>query len=87
MIITIGAFLSEDGKIAVASLSTFIVSSVAFFIFGYFCHQCHRKQTVSAPTANTTPMYENVLPKQDPERDICMELQENVAYGPLPRSN
>ena len=31
------------------------------------------------------PMYETVLPAQDPERD--MELQENVAYGPLASSN
>ena len=68
-----------------ASLTTFIVSSVTFFIFGYFCHHCRQKQTLPDPTANTTPVYENVLPTQDPGRD--MELQENVAYGPLASNN
>ena len=78
IIITIGPFLSEGGKIAIASLTTFIISSFTFFTFGYFCHHRRQKQTLPAPIENSIPMYETVLPAQDLERD--MELQENVAY-------
>ena len=85
IIITIGAFLSEGGKITIASLTTFIVSSFTFFTFGYFCHHRRQKRTLPAPIENSIPMYETVLPAQDPERD--MELQEDVAYGPLASSN
>ena len=85
IIITIGAFLSEGGKIAVASLTTFIVSSFTFFIFGYFCHHRRQKQTLPPQIESSTPMYETVLPPQDLQRD--MELQENVAYCPLASNN
>ena len=86
----IGALLSEEGRIAVASsLITFIVSSVIFFAFGYFCHHCQlkTKQTSSIPDPirSTVPEYENVTLEQDTEQDL--ELKENVAYGPLTTSN
>ena len=80
----IGSLLSEEGKIAVASsVITFAITSIVFFAFGYFCHHYHhkQKQTLPTQTKNATPVYENVLPTQDPERD--MELKENIAYGPL----
>ena len=82
--IYIGSLLSEDGKIAVASsLITFAITSIVFFFLGYFCHHYrqNQKQILPTPMDITTPVYENVLPTQDPERD--MELKENIAYGPL----
>ena len=74
----IGAFLSEDGKIAVASsVSTFIITSVVFFTFGYLCHHYHHKpkQVFPVPVPSAIPLY---LPEQDTEQDL--ELKENVAY-------
>ena len=82
--ISIGSLLSEDGKIAVtSSLITFIISSIVFFIFGYFCHHCRQKQkrTRPVPVTNRTPVYENVIPEQNLEQDL--ELKENIAYGPI----
>ena len=80
----IAAFLREHGKIAVAlSVSTFIVTSIVFFSFGYLCRHYHQKQTQSPPVplTNRTPVYENVLPEQILEKDL--ELNENIAYGPI----
>ena len=81
----IGAFLrlSEDGKIAVASLITFIVSSIVFFIVGCFCHHYCQKQKQTPPISvmNRTPVYENVIPEQTLEQDL--EMKENIAYGPI----
>ena len=82
----IGALLSEDRKIAVASsLITFIVSSVLFFTFGYFCHHCQQKpkqkSPIPDPVRSTIPVYANVTLEQDTaEQDL--EQKENVAYGP-----
>ena len=87
----VGALLSEDGRIAVASsLITFIVSSVLFFTFGYFCHHCQQKpkqaSSIPNPVRSTVPVYENVTLEQDTaEQDL--ELKENVAYGPLTTNN
>ena len=81
----IGAFLiREDGKIAVASsVSTFIITSVVFFIFGYLCRHYRQKQTQfpPIPLTNRTPVYENVIPERNKEQDL--ELNENIAYGPI----
>ena len=85
----IGTLLSEDGKIAMASLTTFNVISVFFFTLGYFCHHCQQKpeQTnpIPDPIRSTIPVYENVTLEQDTEQDL--ELKENVAYGPLTTNN
>lgn len=57
--IFIGSLLSEDGKIAVASsliMTTFIISSIVFFIFGYFCHHYRQKRILPTPIENTTPI-------------------------------
>ena len=79
--VALGAFLSEDGKIAVASsLVTLIISSIVFFIFGYFCHHYRQKQKRTL-VMNRTPVYENVTPEHNLEQDL--ELKENVAYGPV----
>ena len=41
----VDAFLSEDGRIAVASLTTFVITSIVFFTFGYLC--CHYQQNLT----------------------------------------
>ena len=66
-----------------SSLITLIISSIVFFIFGYFCRHYHQKQkrTLPIPVTNRTPVYENVIPEQNLEQDL--ELKENVAYGPI----
>ena len=86
--ISIGSLLSEDRKIAVASsLITLIISSIAFFIFGYSCHHYHQKQkhTLPIPVTNRIPVYENVIPEQTLEQDL--ELKDNIAYGPIASSS
>ena len=82
--------LSQDGIIAVASsVTTFIITSIVFFTFGYLCRYCHRKQeqTRPPPAERSTPgpVYEDVLPKQNTEQDL--ELKENIAYGPVATYN
>ena len=81
----IGAFLTrEDGKVTVASsVSTFITTSIVFFIYGYLCqHYCQKQtQTAPIPVTNRTPVYKNVIPEQNKEQDL--ELNENIAYGPI----
>ena len=63
-------------------MTTFIVTSIVFFTFGYLCRHCHRKQEQTRlPPAKTPipgPVYEDVLPTH---KDL--ELKENIAYGPL----
>ena len=86
IVILIDAFLIEDRRIAVASVTTFIITSIVFFTFGFLC--CHYQQkpkstaALPIPAMNRTPvlMYENVVPKPDTEQDL--ELKENVAYEP-----
>ena len=57
-----------------------------FFTFGYLCCHYRKKQEQihpSPPASKPTPgpVYEDVLPTQNTEKDL--ELKENIAYGPL----
>ena len=71
----IGALLSQDGIIAIASsVITFIVTSVVI----YLCLHYHQKQeqTRPPPAKRPTPgpVYEDVLSTQNTEQDL--ELKE-----------
>ena len=71
--------LTKEGKIAVASsvIIVFTVASILFFIVGFLCGHfgiCRKKER------NNTAEGVAVPPK---EFDQELELQENVAYGPL----
>ena len=80
--ITVLGGLNEGEKIVIASSAiTFAISSIVFFIFGYLCHHYRQK---SGQTPTPAPLYEDVLQQQNPRHD--MELQENVAYGPINRN-
>ena len=75
----------EGGKIAVASVTVFLVTSILFFITGFLCGHFYQKSrrktgTVSF-TENTqgTPYYDDVILSQREQ----LELKENVAYGPV----
>ena len=67
-----------------SSVSTFIITSIVFFTFGYLCRHYHHKpkQVLPVPVASAIPLYENVLPDQ-PDTEQDLELKENVAYGPV----
>ena len=60
---------------------TFAISSVMFFIFGYLCRHYRQKPGQSSTPA---PLYEDIL-QQNTRQD--MELQENIAYGPIATIN
>ena len=82
----IGALLGQDGIIAIASsVTTFIITSIVFFTFGYLCRHYRQKQeqTHPPPAKRPTPgpVYEDVLPTKNTEQ--YLELKENIAYGPL----
>ena len=66
-----------------SSLITFVISSIVFSIFGYFCHHYRQKQKRTLPISvmNRTPVYENVILEQNLEQDL--EMKENIAYGPI----
>ena len=76
----IGAFLiCEDSIVAswhrgtvALSVSTFIITSIVFFIFGYLCRHYRQKQTQTPPipVVNRIPVYENVIPEQTKEQDL-----------------
>ena len=71
------------------SVTTFIVTSVVFFTFGYLCDRYRRKQeqTRPPPAKRPTPgpVYEDVLPTQNTEQDL--ELRENIAYAQVANIN
>ena len=82
--------LSNEAKIAIASLVTvFTVASILFFGFlcGHFC-QKRRESSTRAAAGETVPpgrsggqipCYDDVVLQQEFE----VELKKNVAYGPL----
>ena len=81
----IGSSLSQDGIIAIASsISVFIITSILFSVFGYFCGVYRQKQQQdSSSLANKptpVPTYEDVLPKDFEQK---LELQSNIAYAPI----
>ena len=81
--------LTNDGRIAVASLAiAFVAGSVLFFITGFLCgHYCRKGKKSMAPAASQcektitpgTPYYDDVVLNQQQE----LELKENVAYAPV----
>ena len=90
--------MSQDGEIAVASsVTVFTVASILFFIVGFLCgHFCQKKRKSSTtaaagetvPPAGSgghtqiqTPYYDDVVIQQSDHQEL--ELNENVAYGPI----
>ena len=80
--------LSQDVKIAVASLAVFVITSVSFFITGFLCRHCAhvrgKSKTLSEPSGSPSeerpivPLYDDVIPQQQTQK---LELNVNVAYG------
>ena len=89
--------LNGDGEIAVASsVTVFTVASTLFFIVGFLCgHFCQKKRKSSTTAAagetvppggsggqTQTPYCDDVV-IQSQQSDQELELNENVAYGPI----
>ena len=80
-----------------SSVTTFAVSSIIFFVVGFFCGRLYPKQKQSAeptrippladnmtPETHLPPLADNMTPVYDYIKDEKeLELQRNVAYGPL----
>ena len=69
-----------------------IVCSVLFFIVGFVCGHFRLNQTQSVTvetvppfeeTPTPGPLYEDIQPRRE-EQDV-LELETNIAYGPLDR--
>ena len=71
----------EGGKIAVASVTTFSVTSILFLITGFLCGHFSQKKRNKMGTENNlgTSYYDDVILSQHEQ----VELKENVAYGPV----
>ena len=70
--------LSEAGKIAVASVSVFLVTFALAFAVGYVTgHCCHKKSSEPAET-NVSPLYDTIQVEHS-KRDVAMS--ENIAYS------
>lgn len=67
-------------QIAIASVSTFIITSISFFIIGILCNKfCCKQKAVETHTEDENPnlLRANVQPHQQQQ----LELNTNVAYG------
>ena len=82
----VGNSLSLGGQIAIASTLSFTIGSVLFFIIGFLCghfaYVCGKREplseTVSPPEEKPTPLYDDVIPRQQEQE---LKLNTNVAYG------
>ena len=88
IIYNVGASLSRDRKIAVASsVTVFVVTSILCFTVGFLCrHWCpgkeaKRREVNVLENPSQGPLYDNVLPNQ--HNSEILELKENIAYGPI----
>ena len=70
--------LSEAGKIAVTSISVFLVTFALAFTVGYVTGHCCRKKSSDSVKTNTSPLYDTIQSEHS-KRDIAMS--ENIAYS------
>ena len=75
--------MSQNGIIAAtSSVLVFVISSIMFFMIGYFCGYRHKVQerNLSSPeTRNPAAIvYEDVLPQHNTKN---FDLKPNVAYA------
>ena len=62
-----------------------ILSSILFFIIGYFCGRFNNVMPSSQPTQRSTDsnvIYEDVMPVPN-SQDRDLKLKENLAYGQI----
>ena len=82
--------LSQHGQIVIASIFSFALGSVAFYVIGFLCrhfaHVCRRPKQVplsesgSPPEeAPTIPLYDVVLPKTEADQEL--KVNANIAYA------
>ena len=83
-----GPSMANEATVTIAvssSITVSVLSSVVFFVFGYICgSKCKKTRTtgdtVSSGTEVTQPVQQHV---QAEVREQDIELNENVAYGPV----
>ena len=70
--------------IVAVSLMVFVLSSVICFVFGYICGYKHKQSMATGQAAGGGRDAEEIQPVlQSDVRDRDIELNENVAYGPV----
>ena len=75
--------LNPDGKIAVASITMFVISAVLFFTVGFVSGHYSKKQKNSAAEAvspvgtNVISVYEDI----DEQQQLELSVIENVTFG------
>ena len=72
--------LSETGKIAVASVSVFLVTFALAFTAGYVTGHYRRKKSSEPAKKNTSPLYDTIQSEHS-KQDVAMN--ENVAYSTM----
>ena len=70
--------LSEAGKIAIASISVFLVTFALVFTVGYVTGRCRRKKSSESAKTNSSPLYDTIQSEHS-KRDVAMS--ENIAYS------
>ena len=73
--------LSEAGKIAVASVSVFLMTFALAFTVGYVTGHCRHKKSSESAEMNVSPLYDTIQLNQVeyPKKDVAMS--ENIAYS------
>ena len=80
--------LSEAGKIAVASVSVFLVTFALAFTVGFVTgHCCHRLKRKSSEPMTSSPLYDTIH-RQPGHSKQDVAMSENIAYSTVqPRPN
>lgn len=63
-----------------------ILSSMLFFILGYFCGRFNKVVQSSEQAQRSTHsnvIYENIVPESTNSQDQDLELRDNLAYGQI----
>ena len=81
--------MSQDGKLIMALLIVFFVSSSLSIVFGFLCGCFYQRGNKTPETAPEPPALEirqshNMQLKQHKREEIELELETNAAYGSVP---
>jgi hypothetical protein len=73
--------LSEAGKIAVASISVFLVTFALAFTLGFVTgHCCHKLKQKSSEPTTSPPLYDTIH-RQPGHSKQDVAMSENIAYS------
>ena len=80
--------MANEATVTIAvssSITVSVLSSVVSFVFGYICgSKCKKTRTTGDPVSSDTEVTQPVQQHVQAEvREQDIELNENVAYGPV----